>query len=793
MTYRSDIRPHLVRLCGECHGPHEPKADLNLAALDSDFVNGPDAETWHDVLNRLNLGEMPPAKSPQPTDAERRVLVDWLTAGIRRAASAKRQGAGRVVTRRLTRYEYRNTMRDLLGADLEYDRELPPEPASADGFLNDGATLEMSPLQVESALRAARRGLKVAIVDGDRPEVFRYEATETAVGKLPNRKVDGHEPVRPEFILDLPKHPREGGFRLTLRAAASIPEGAAPPRMRIAIGFVPGIVHVPRKLVGEVEVTGALDDPAEFTFHGRIEDFPQPGDRPFGNTDFDGMIVLVDFVDADGNELRYDGRKYATPPPGKKKGPPIPAETEGSEWSPEHRLDVFVMSAEFESPAFASWPPASHVRLLPPREEGESEPAHVRRVLRSFVGRAFRRPARDDEVERYAAFFAAIQPETPTFEEAIRETFAAVLVSPHFLYRVEPREAAVEPRSLTDHELASRLSYFLWSTMPDDRLFQLAEQGTLHEPETLRGEVERMLADDRSREFVERFADQWFGLDALDRVAVNPEFHPGFDERLKNDMRNETRAVLAEMVRENGSALDLVDSDWTMLNRRLARHYGITGPETDRFERVALPEDARRGGVLGHGAFLLGNSDGADSHPIKRAVWILDRLLDAPPASPPPDVPELDPTNPDLAGLSLKEKLAVHRAKPACANCHRGIDPWGVPLESFDAIGRWRTEVARPKKGKRPGNPIPVDASSVLPDETAIDGPVALRRHLLQHRRDDFARAVVKRLATYGLGRSLDLGDEESIGVLTEQFAANDYRLRDLITEFIGSDLFHTK
>ena len=305
-----------------------------------------------------------------------------------------------------------------------------------------------------------------------------------------------------------------------------------------------------------------------------------------------------------------------------------------------------------------------------------------------------------------------------------------------------------------------------------------------------------MLADERSNEFITRFADQWFDLGALDRVAVNPEFFPEFDNRLKPQMAEQTREFLAEVLRAEESCLDLLDSNWTMLNRSLAKHYGMTGPRSAAFERVAIVEQRQRGGLLGQGAFLLSNSDGEQPHPIKRAVWILDRLLDSPPAPPPPDVPELDSESPNLAGLSLKDQLAAHRDKEACGNCHRGIDPWGIPLENFNAVGLWQTESTIGRTGKGKGKVTkgaPVDASSVLPDGTGINGLDELKVYLRENRRELFARAVVRRLATYALGRSLDFGDRKTIDELTTVFIESDFRLNQLIVALVKSDSFLTK
>ena len=415
--------------------------------------------------------------------------------------------------------------------------------------------------------------------------------------------------------------------------------------------------------------------------------------------------------------------------------------------------------------------------------------------------RAFRRAVSDAEVEQTAVLFDSIRPTTPTFEEAIREVLASVLVSPHFLYIVETRSEDAkrgERQQLTDFELATRLSYFLAGSMPDARLLELASQNQLSDPKTLEWEALRLLKSETSQEFVKRFTDQWLDLGGLDRVAINPEFYPQFDNRLKTVMRQQTQAFFGEVLKNDLSCLNMLESDWTMLNRPLARHYGIEGPRSGRFKRVSLSENSQRGGLLGQGSFLLSNSTGETSHPIKRAVWILDRLLDSPPAPPPPDVPELDADSPDLAGRTLNEQLAAHREKEACANCHRGIDPWGVPLEHFDATGLWRSvppqRVARGKgKGNRPATPKKIDAGSHFPDGTELNGLAELKHYLVVQRREQFARSIVKRLLTYSLGRSLDFGDEPAVERLTEDFVAGGFRLHQLVPAIVRSETFQTK
>ncbi|MBI1313004.1 DUF1592 domain-containing protein [bacterium] len=825
-AYQSVVRPVLQKLCVRCHGAEKQSGDVRLDTLSPDVDSaGFSVSVWHDALDQINLGEMPPPNETPLDAVQHKQLVTWIAATLNEAAEAQRYADGRVLMRRLTRYEYANTMRDLLGIAFDVARELPPEPASPEGFLNNGATLEMSSTQVETYLAAARRALEVAIVTGEQPRIFRYEAVETAVGRLPRSKEGGHVPVNPEFLLSIPEFPRSGEFRMRIRAHAVVPEGEDFPRLRASLGNVPGIIHVPRKLVGEVDITAGADAPQTIEFRGRMEDFPQPGDQKFGNVAFDGMIALIDFLDADGRELRYADRTYSDPPPKPNAKQAKNAPPPNGRPAPEGdapRYDVVIASVEFEAPYFESWPPPSHSRLLAHSDDTATEADRARAVLKRFMRRAYRRPVQSDELDQTVDLFAAIRPQVSSFEEALRETLASVLVSPHFLYIVELRESRAtnvsqqqpvsdtdstnttrgrqEPSRLTDFELATRLSYFLWSTLPDDRLLELAERGELKQPAVLDAQVRRMLDDERSNEFVNRFADQWFDLTALERVAVNPEFYPDFDSELKVAMQAETRGVLREIVRNDLSCLELLNSDWTIANRALATHYGLSDrPRTSAFERVALRDADRRGGVLGHGAFLLSQSDGQRPHPIKRAVWILDRLLDSPPAPPPPAVPELDTERADLAKLTLKQQLEVHRSEEACRSCHAGIDPWGIPLEHFDAIGLWRERspirvADRRRKGSTAEVEAPVaDAASRLPDGSDIGSSAQLKEYLLTNRREQFARAVVKRLAGYALGRSLDIGDRPAIEQLRQDFVARDFRLRQLVVALVGSELFQSK
>lgn len=803
-VFERELRPLMVRLCVECHGPDKQQADLRLDTLQPNMVSGPDAETWHDVLNKLNLGEMPPKDSPQLTDAQRQRFTNWLTDELARAAAHRRSTGGRVVMRRLTRYEYANTMRDLLGLDLDYAKDLPPEPTSADGFQNNGASLRMSPLQLEYYLQIARDSLQKAIVTGPRPAVVTHHAEESEPIRRGKEMASDKLARSNRYLVRLNEFPREGRVAVRVQAAAVVPPGLPTPQLRVTLGVRADVLS-PEKILAECDVTGTLESPQTFEFHGRIEDFPLPGHNP----KYPGLLITLYNVtpmekgapqakkNAAAEKTQADDTDESAQQAGnknngkqnnnqgknnnKQKNQPEPRDL-------SNEPVIVIQSVDFEGPLLESWPPPSHTQIFFANEPREDEPAYAREVIERFMTRAFRRPVTESEVAAIYSFYEKIRPESASLAEAMRETLSLVLISPEFLYLVEPREQTAEKAPLTSYELASRLSYFLWSSPPDDELLQLAATGKLASPEVLQQQTQRLLSDPRASEFTRHFTSQWLDLPGVERVAVNPSFYPGFDDQLKGDMRRETQEFFAEILRENLSCLTLLDADFSMLNRRLAKHYGLPAPAGSEFERVTLPAESHRGGVLTQGSFLLSNSNGEDSHPIKRAVWLLDRLLDSPPAPPPPDVPDLVEGAAETAQLTLKARLEQHRQKESCNSCHRGIDPWGVAFENFDAVGRWRTVVQGAGRKTQP-----LDAGSTLPDGTTLDGVSALKAYLKNERRQQFARAVVKRLLAYSLGRSLELSDEAVVNRLSAEFAEQDYRLRELIVSIAQSEPFLSK
>ncbi|MFT5093885.1 MAG: hypothetical protein ACI93T_002715 [Porticoccaceae bacterium] len=795
--FDKEVLPILQRRCIACHGPDDVNGNVRLDTLSTNLVkDSAAAETWHDVLNVLNLGEMPPEDETPLTTEERDILAGWITEQIEHAIRVRRSTGGQVVIRRLNRTEYRNTMRDLLGLDLNYGPNLLPDSPGEDGFTNNGSALGMSALQLESYLEAARSALSRAIVTYDEPSVVDATETATTTDKIKGNwtSILGRSGT---FVFRSTEFPDEGDFLIRVRARAILPDNAPYPQLRAVLGYRAD-TQTPSEEVGILEVTSA--EFQDYEFRGRLETFPIQSRT---QSKYPGLLVWLNNAYSDGKPAPKPRQEVIEEPPAAPSGPASKAdnkkEKKARRKKPKTRTvyptdpnfpKIEIESVSFKAPVFESWPPAHHTRILFPSDLAESGPvAYAREVLDRFMRHAFRRPVTSEELDMMVAYFQEVRPTFATFEEAMRETSAMVLVSPDFLYLIEPSSG--KSRDLTDHELASRLSYFLWSSMPDDGLFELADSGQLRDPTALAAEVDRLLDDPRSWDFVEQFSDQWLDLSGMNRIAVNPEYYPTFRNELKPHMQRETQQFFNEVLRSDVSALAFLDSDFAMLNQPMAEHYGLKGPRGIEFERVALTKNRQRGGLLAQASVLLANSTGEDSHAILRGVWIRKRLLDDPPAPPPPNVPNLDQQDRDTASLPLKEQLKEHRENEACARCHRGIDPWGIALEEFDAVGLLRDKIQR--KSGRKMLEFDVDAKATLPGGDEVDGLDDLKTHLLTEKREQFARTLVSRVLAYSLGRSLELSDHKTVDNLTTDFAQNDYKLRGLIQLIVASDTFGSK
>lgn len=833
-THASTIRPLTARLCVGCHGPDATEGDVRLDTIDADVVRGKDTALWEDVLRRIETREMPPKDEPQPTEVERTTIVRWIRGELRKHVTVQRGVPGRVVLRRLSRDEYRNTLRDLLGLDYDIGRSLPPD-TRYEGFDHVGEVQELSPSQMETYLRLARDAIDKAIVTGDRPLSFQFHmqpeqgkeglewrvAThgvsanlETATafakgfrggdqslqpdewnrtykfgyreghdrfGELPHTKTGVWLPApRKAYMAKgadwgrigfrLPHVPRGDDrlFRLRIKAGVLKKENLGTPLLSI---------WVFKKHLADVEIDASANDPEwyEFVFAERdLHDVQiHSDDNRFAKTPITDLVL--------NNGYEHPGAKK-----GRDRSVPEGVELPG----------VFVDAVEFETGFVRAWPPEHHRRLLFDSPNADDPEAYAREVLERFMPRAFRRPVREDELDGKLALFRAAYEETGDFVESIREPLVATLVSPAFLFLVEDTGLDEKRRRpLDDHELASRLSYFLWSTMPDVRLLDLAAQGTLSKPDVLAKEVDRLLDDERAIRFHRGFTSQWLGLAKLDDLMIE-------DERwirragLRNAMREEPARFLGELLRTNASLENLVDSDFAMLNELLARHYGIDDVYGQRFRRVPLGDDSPRGGLLTTAACLTITTDGMITSPIYRGKWILETILDTPPPPAPANVPPLDDAPEERLGL--REQLARHREDANCAACHAKIDPVGWPFERYSILGEygdygwgenWRA-FNDPKRNKQDERP---DLHGVLPNGTGVETVADVRRVLLDESLDDVYRSVTRNLMIYTLGRPLDVTDDEVVDEIVAELKKDNGRALTLIHAVVTSRPFLEK
>lgn len=799
--------------CYSCHGIEKAKGKFRIDKLDPDFVKGGDGEDWKGVMDRLEFGDMPPETEPALRKEDRELMMAWIAQGRRQAGLAKNEAT---TFRRLTRREYERTMQDLLGLPIEFATRLPEDGKSKDGFRNDGDALRMSPLQYETYLQIADEALNEAIVTGPPPVVHRYRINvhEFGVEALP-KPVD-----RPGESFDYASRP----FSITNIGAKSFrrpgrrrnrPNAPADPYLTnilppsTIVRFREAAVKPPASCValrlhqafrrGEtaVRIRVARIEPEAGADSSRVPILTVA----MGSSNFSGVELkpvgeptVIDHTDPRTYEIRFRMENVSVPNTGplSERNATIlaawnSAQSIDSESSPPLLKIDWI---EIESPYLETWPPKSHTDILF-AEAGLDEKAYAREVVRRFAIRAYRGPLSVAELDRLVSHWTKSRETADSLEASLRETLGVVLSSPRFLALPTSRAESTKEK-LTDHELASRLSYFLWSTMPDETLVQLADEAKLHEPAELSAQVRRLIQDPRAWSFIEQFSDQWLELDRLQRVVVSRENYPGVDDDLVAAMRLETVHFFGEVLRGDMSIFRFLDSDFTCVNDRLAAYYGIPGVADSKFRRVKLDESLHRGGILTHASILTGLSDGRDGHPIKRGVWLLRNLLDDPPPPPPPNVPQLNREEPSLKGLTIPQALAVHRNNSSCLNCHRKIDPWGIAFEEYDAVGNWqrdgRGEILRRKRTEQA-----IDSESELPNGARVNGLRGLRDELIRSKSDDFRRAMVRKVMAYALGRTLTLEDGDIADALLPALREREDRLSALVELIIASEPFQSK
>ena len=827
--FRSEIEPILRAHCVSCHGPEKTKARLRIDELDPDLQTGSDVDWWLEVMAALGTGEMPPPEDSELPGEERGKVIDWLSGEIRNASLMRRAGGEHSSFRRMTRYEYNYALQDLLGLPREFARDLPPEAHSEDGFQNSSETLHMSVAQLETYRRLARNALRRATVRGSRPAVLYWGVTMQQRGEIewkkqaeriaevakeyagdPEQQEQALERLLDEFrkvhrrpyFKDLatgrtaPHTWNYGGARYASAPTKERPEIPEPSdhvviipqghRQKVVVELgekVPdeGILRVRvRASRTSTESTRVPSLQLEFGWQasneGRAllkvsdEDLPitaPPGEPQFYQWD----VPLGDIYPR--NSVRKTSKLGSMPNPSEH------IRLVNSSASPG---DIQIDYVEVMAPVYDEWPPASHQRIFFASANRDDESLYAEEILSAFMPRAWRRQIASDEIERKLKLFEAMRATSDDFEEAMVEVLSTILSSPNFLYLAGNESGELvetDASRLSEYELATRLSMFLWCSVPDDRLLTLASEGRLSREEVLSAEVQRMLDDSRSLRFAEHFVHQWLDLQLLD--FLKPE--KGLDVPLKEAMQREPVLFFREMLRGDESVLNCLHADYTMANERLAQHYGLNDVYGNHFRRVKLESRHRRGGLLTQAGLLAMNSSGEDSNPLKRGIWLLESLLNDPPPPPPPAVPEIDLADPEIAKMTLKERMADHRDHAACRGCHSKIDPWGIALENYDALGRWREEA----KGR------PVDATSLLFNNEPLNGMDGLKRFLLKNRQDQFVRALTHKMSVYALGRPSSFADRAGVEEIAAEVRRQGDGLATLVLQVATSDLFLSK
>jgi Protein of unknown function (DUF1592)/Protein of unknown function (DUF1588)/Protein of unknown function (DUF1587)/Protein of unknown function (DUF1585)/Protein of unknown function (DUF1595)/Planctomycete cytochrome C len=780
--FETTVQPFLSRNCYSCHDSRSKNADVNLEVFTSRASMLADPDTWQKVMSKMSTGQMPPPGRPRPDEAAVRRIVDWIASELDRAELAAPPDPGHVTARRLNRTEYDNTVRDLLGVDLRPAEDFPQDDTGY-GFDNNGDVLSLSPALMERYVMAAERVARAAVFGPPpaRPALVRLQSRR---GKIPPSATVPAAYDAEGLSLPNSLHAQHrfaaGDYVLRAILGGTRPAGSEPLRVGL---FLDGRQVEVRAFDPEGTASFAADRP---DYSGKVVEFKTR--VPAGEHWVAASIVGL----YDGLPASYGGanpsRRPLPPPPAFKPRPGAsPEQVEAARKAFEERLkeippanDARVSQLEVAGPYDPPRGPSS-TSLQRVYACGHLDGHHgrgcLRRILTEVAHRAYRRPVSARDVEPLVALAAQARGRGESFEDALSLALQAVLVSPDFLFRIEqdpPPSAAEGSHPIGLHEMASRLSYFLWASLPDDTLLGAADAGTLRRPDVLAAQVRRMLADPKASALVEAFGGQWLQFRALESKSPDRERFPLFDDNLRLSMVRETELFLGGIVREDRSILELLDAPYTFLNERLARHYdiaGVTGPE---FRKVELGGTAR-GGILTQGSVLTVSSYATRTSPVLRGKWILENVFNAPPPEPPAGTPRLDEATVG-ATASLRAQLEAHRTSSTCMACHSRMDPLGFALENFDAVGAWRTQ----------DGAFPLDVSGTLPDGRTFSGPGELRR-ILSGDRQAFAQCVTAKLLTYALGRGLERYDRRTVNAIADKVAHEDYRFSALVLEIVNS------
>jgi uncharacterized protein DUF1592/uncharacterized protein DUF1588/uncharacterized protein DUF1587/uncharacterized protein DUF1585/uncharacterized protein DUF1595/cytochrome c len=731
VSFERDVQPLLANNCTGCHNDQLASGGLDLAKFSTATSILQHRDGWERIVQKVRTGEMPPEGLPRLPVVQIETLVKFVQGEFERADRNVTPDPGRVTARRLNRNEYSNTVRDLLAVDFRAERDFPTDD-SGHGFDNMSDVLTISPVLMEKYIAAAERIASRAI--GGDPLPKKPVEAEYHIKHKTVRRVDAST-IEATHRLDW-----DGEYIVRIGLPGERGQDARP----VTLGFW---------MNGKLLQTSLVETkPSKLEYFDPYSDTELRLALPAGDHVFRAGFINDDFVKTVPEKELFNSKK-----------------------------NKFLNSITFVGPFPAKVEKASRKKIL--TCDPNTGAVCVDKILSTLARRAYRRPVTKAEVASLAKFVAMAKAEGQSVEQGIQLAIQAILVSPHFLFRIERDLDPTDPskvHKISDLELASRLSYFLWTSMPDDELLSIAEAGKLRQPGILETQVKRMLADERSSALADNFAGQWLETRNLDSITPDPKKFPEWGPELRDSMKTETRMFFESVLRENRPLSDFLDAKYTFLDERLAKHYGIEGVSGGTFRRVELTTD-QRGGLLSQASILSISSYPTRTSPVIRGKYLLQNFLGAPPPAPPPDVPTLDEEAVGNAG-SLRQQLEKHRSNATCASCHNRMDVLGFGLENYDAIGKWRTI-----DGK-----FPVDVSGTFPNGKSFSTPAEMKV-LLKEELPDFARCIIEKMLTYSLGRGLEKYDRKTIEEIGRRLSASGYQFQTLISEIVRSLPFQSR
>jgi mono/diheme cytochrome c family protein len=778
-SFEKDLQPYLQTHCFHCHGAEKQEGEFRIDSL-SPEVGVQDTPQWAEIIERINSGEMPPAEvKTRPSAEENAKIVQWLADRIKEGEAARMARRDRVSYHRLTREEYVNSVRDLIG--VEYDAADPGgllEDPEWNGFERLGSVLTLSPTHIEKYMTAAEVVLAEAYPD---EKVEYLELSRRAVEMQPGQP--HYERLEKAGLLDKVRYPittsgelfrasspfhgpgrnfpGPGVYEISYTVCGLKPEDQKPPRMQV-------YEHKLDRVLFEQDIIAPEDKPMTVTFRTHLVRHPE-----------------IHVINIAGGPRHPRNNAESRIPFITTAYPRAPWQMKITDEQGLPRVPVLIIdSISMRGPIVTEEEQRRRNEYMA-TEQGNMD--LVRAGLEAMAKRAFRRPLKEGELDTYLNIVEGEIAAGENFVDAIKSAMTAILCSKSFLFLAEGDQNA-DRQTLSDWELASRLSYFIWSTMPDDELIRAAEQGQLHDKHELQRQLARMLADPRSDRFIKSFPTQWLRLRKVGMFAPDRNIYPNYDSHLEQSMIEEPLAFFGEVLRKELTLREFIDSDWTMVNPRLAGFYGLPDFAVDQFQRVSLRPEHQRGGLLTQAAILSLTSDGTRHRPVHRGVWLSESIFGKTPPPPPANVDPIEPNPIDAPKATIRMKLQAHVHDPRCAACHRNIDPLGMAFDNYNAIGQWRTH----EKVQGTGDDPPVDASGALPDGREFANAKEFKQ-LLMADLDAFNATFIEKLATYGMRRTMTFEDRNELKEIARVSREKDYRVADILEAFVLSDLFQKR